>query len=60
MRVKVRAQDRNGNWFETAGEELTARCICHEVDHLHGTVFTDKASRMLTPEEIEQLQKEQQ
>ena len=51
---------RKGKWFETTAEDLFARCICHEVDHLHGTVFTDKASRMLTPEEIEQLQKEQE
>lgn len=53
MKVTVRAQDRFGNWFEMEGEELTARCICHEVDHLHGTVFLKKAERMLTQEELE-------
>ena len=53
MQVKVRAQDRNGNWFETAGEELTARCICHEIDHLQGVVFLQKAERMLSQEELE-------
>ena len=50
QRVTVKAQNRKGKWFETIGEDLFARCICHEVDHLHGIVFTDKASRMLTPE----------
>ena len=30
--AKVRAQDRDGNWFEMEGEELIARCICHECD----------------------------
>ena len=41
MYAKVRAQDRNGNWFETDGEELTARCFCHELDHLDGIVYTE-------------------
>ena len=34
MKVKVRAQDRKGNWFEVKGEEMVARCFCHEIDHL--------------------------
>lgn len=53
--VKVRAQDRNGNWFEYEGEELTARCFCHEIDHLSGKLYTDVAYRMLTPEELDEL-----
>ncbi len=53
MKVTVRAQDRFGNWFEQTGEELTARCFCHEIDHLHGVVFLEKAERMLTQEELE-------
>lgn len=53
MKVTVRAQDRQGNWFETTGEELTARCFCHEIDHLHGVVFLEKSERMLTQEELE-------
>ena len=36
--AKVRAQDRNGEWFEAEGEELIARCFCHELDHLDGIV----------------------
>ena len=53
MRVKVRAQDRDGNWFEAEGEGLTARCFCHEIDHLNGIVFTSKVERMLSQEELE-------
>ena len=53
MDVTVRAQDRHGNEFEVKGHELTARCFCHEIDHLNGIVFTEIASRMLTDEELE-------
>lgn len=50
--VKVRAQNRRGEWFEVEGDGLTARCFCHEIDHLDGIVFTSKAERMLDPDEI--------
>ena len=53
MFVKVRAQDRSGEFFEVEGEGLTARCFCHEIDHLDGIVFTSKCERMLTEEELE-------
>ena len=53
QKVRVRAQDRDGNWFEAEGEDLTARCFCHEIDHLNGILFTSLAERMLTEEEIE-------
>lgn len=55
MKVTVKAQNRKGKWFEITGDELCARAFCHEIDHLHGVVFTKRASRMLTPEEIEAL-----
>lgn len=42
MYVKFRAQDRRGNWFEMEGEGLFARCVCHELDHLDGIVFTQR------------------
>lgn len=51
--VRVQAQDRNGNPFEIEGTGLTARCFCHEIDHLDGIVFTSRAIRMLEPEEYE-------
>ncbi len=53
--VKVRAQDRNGNFFEVEGDGLTARCFCHEIDHLDGVLFTDRASRMLSDKEIQEM-----
>ena len=53
MVAKVRAQDRDGNWFEVEGEELIARCFCHELDHLDGIIYTEKMERLLTKEELE-------
>jgi len=52
-RAKVRAQDRFGNFFEVEGEGLTARCFCHEIDHLEGVLFTSLSERMLSQEEVE-------
>ena len=51
--AKVRAQDRNGEWFEAEGEELIARCFCHELDHLDGIMYTEIMERFLTEEELE-------
>ena len=50
--AKVRAQDRDGQWFEAEGEELIARCFCHELDHLDGIVYTEVMERFLTEEEL--------
>ena len=55
MYVTVRAQDRSGDWYEYDGEELVARCFCHEIDHLDGHMYTEIAEKMLTPEELEQM-----
>ena len=51
--AKVRAQDRDGEWFEAEGEELIARCFCHELDHLDGILYTQVMERFLTEEELE-------
>ncbi len=51
--AKVRAQDRDGNWFEAEGEGLIARCFCHELDHLDGFVYPEVMERFLTVEELE-------
>ena len=53
MYAKVRAQDRFGDWYEAEGEELIARCFCHELDHLDGIVYTQVMDRFLTEEELE-------
>ena len=58
--VKIRAQDRNGHVFELCAEELTARAVCHEIDHLNGIVFTSLAQRFLTDEELEQMAAEKE
>ena len=51
--AKVRAQDRDGQWYEAEGEELIARCFCHELDHLDGILYTQVMERFLTEEELE-------
>ncbi len=51
--AKVRAQDRDGSWYEAEGEEIIARCFCHELDHLDGIVYTEVMDRFLTEEELE-------
>ena len=51
--VKVKAQDRFGEYFEIEGEELLAKAFCHEIDHLEGIIYKQVALRMLDPSEIE-------
>ena len=53
--AKVRAQDRFGQWYEAEGEELIARCFCHELDHLDGIVYTQVMDHFLTDEELEEM-----
>ena len=46
MHVKVRAQNVAGEWFEVQGDELLARALQHEIDHLDGVLFIDRISRL--------------
>ena len=58
--VKVKAQNVDGEWFEVEGEELLARALQHEIDHLHGILFIDHLSRLkrdLVQRRIKKLQK---
>ncbi|MBQ4091471.1 MAG: peptide deformylase [Clostridia bacterium] len=55
MKVRVRALNRHGEVVEYEGEDLLARCFCHELDHLDGKLYSDVADRMLTKDEIEEL-----
>ena len=58
--VRVRAQDRDGSWFEVEGEELTARAFCHEIEHLDGHLYTEHIDHFLTEEELrEYLEQEE-
>ena len=54
--ARVRAQDRDGNWFEAEGEALIARCFCHELDHLDGVLYPDRADRMLDEDELADME----
>jgi peptide deformylase len=58
--VKVRAQNAKGEFFEVEGEELLARALLHEIDHLHGILFIDHLSRLkrdLVHRRIKKLQR---
>ena len=57
--VRVKAQDRSGEWFEAEGEELIARCFCHELEHLDGHLYTEHIDHFLTDEELMAYYKEQ-
>ena len=46
--VRVRAQDRDGNFFEVEDSDLTARCFCHEIEHLDGHLFVEHTDHLLT------------
>ena len=60
-KVRIRAQDSNGKWFEMDGEELLARAFQHEIDHLDGVVFLFRMSalkRSLNLRKIRKMQNE--
>ncbi|MGE8079213.1 peptide deformylase [Peribacillus loiseleuriae] len=52
-KVKIKAQNRKGGFYELEAEDFLARAILHEIDHLHGVLFTTKVSQYLTEEELE-------
>lgn len=52
--VTVRAMNRKGEYYEVTGSDLTARAFCHELDHLDGKLFTDKAIRIISRDELEE------
>jgi len=57
-KVRVRAQNTDGEWFEIEGEELLSRAFQHEIDHLDGVLFIDRLSRLkkdLTVRKIKKL-----
>lgn len=56
--AKIRAQDRNGNWFEREGEGIVAQCFCHETEHLDGHLFTEKVEEYVDAETLENERKE--
>ncbi|MBP3815230.1 MAG: peptide deformylase [Firmicutes bacterium] len=56
QRIRIKAQDINGNWQDYEFEDFAARVMCHEYDHLEGILYTDKATSVyeLTDEEPEE------
>lgn len=54
QKATVKAYDRNGEEFEFTGEDLYARCICHECDHLDGILYVEKVSRFVDMEQGEE------
>lgn len=58
--AKVRAQDRNGNTFEVEDVDMSARCFCHELEHLDGHLFTERVEgKLYTEAELDAAQQEQ-
>lgn len=53
MTVKIKYQNRNGEWLTYTGEGLTARAFCHEIEHLDGHMFMEKVSRWAEDDEYE-------
>lgn len=49
--VTIKAQNREGKWVLYKGEDLKARCFCHELDHLDGILYTDIVIEMLENED---------
>ena len=58
--VRVRAQDRDGDFFEVEDEELTARCFCHEIEHLDGHLFVEHTDHLMSGEELEEFIRQQE
>ncbi len=53
MNIRVKAQDRNGNSMDLEVSGFKAVAFCHEIDHLDGILFKEKAIRMLDPSELD-------
>ena len=58
--VRVRAQDRDGNFFEVEDSDLTARCFCHEIEHLDGHMIVELTDHLLTEEELQEYIRRQE
>jgi len=56
--ARVKGYDRQGNPLELEGEGFMARVLEHEIDHLDGILFIDKALRLFTDEELKNIYKD--
>lgn len=60
-RIRIRAQNEHGKWFEMDGDDLLSRCMQHEIDHLNGMLFIFRMSglkRDLNLRKIRKMQRE--
>lgn len=58
--AKVRAQDRNGKFFEAEDVDMSARCFCHEIEHLDGHLFTERVEgKLYTEEELDAMSRQE-
>lgn len=55
QQIKVKAQDRAGEWFELTCEDMAARAACHETEHLDGILFIDHVDELITGDELNEL-----
>lgn len=60
MTVTIQALDRNGQPFTETASGLIGRCFVHECEHLDGVLFVDRADRILSEEELEALESQEQ
>lgn len=58
-KARVRAQDRYGNEFEVEGEEIVARCFCHELEHLDGHLYVEHTDQLYTQAEVEAMEEDE-
>ena len=55
MKVKIKAQDRTGAEVEYEREGVTARCFCHEIEHLDGHMYYEHTDRLFTEDEVDKM-----
>ncbi len=58
-KVRIRAQDENGKWFEMDGDDLLSRCLQHEIDHLDGMLFIFRMSALKRDLNLRKIRKMQ-
>ncbi len=58
MKVKIKAQDRTGAVVEYEREGTTARCFCHEIEHLDGHMYYEHTGRLFTEDEVDKMLEE--
>ena len=56
--VRIKAQERDGRWYELEAEDYEARAILHEIDHLDGILFDSKILRVVDSSELENEEEE--